>query len=431
MKARGTAPPPHGGALTTTSPTGGAVADRVGMWGDGLALGTSALLTSGAGLIGWLLATRLMTVEDVGVASAYVNSFLLVGAVAELGLGPALLRWLPRAGDRRGTLLRRVYLTVVPAAAVIALIWGLAVGPTLQAAVPTVAVAVFVLSGVIWTLKQLQDQVLTGLGAARWVPWENLLFSIARLAVLWVAAPTLGATAMVLSWMLPAAAAVLVVTLWLPRRLRRVGSGPGALPDRAEVRRFVGPVYPAAVCTAVFYNVTPLLVTLTAGPATGAVFFVVWMGLCTIDLAAVGFVNAVVIRLATDPDRPGDLIRRSAGRLAALLVPGLVVGWFAAPWLLGLFGPTYADDGTTLLRLILLGLIPRVAVLLAVGVHQAAGRGLPMALLQAGSVLGTATGLWWVHEHALPVLGVTFLVAETVLALLAWGQLRRRAGRSA
>src|SRR6187399_117409 len=226
------------------------------MVADGLALSASAAITAVAGMIGWIVAARLLPPAEVGDTSAFVSGFLLVAGIAKLGLGPAILRWLPRAGSRRRSLLSRSYLAV--------LLGGL-LGATVFVLVPAggqmvhrlpAGAALFVPAAVAWTLFQFQDSVLTGLGQARWVPVENGSFSVLRLALLAALAPVAGSLGLIASWLVPTLLGVGVVSVLLFLRVRP-GPVPGTLPDRREIVRLLAPTYPATVCVVVLYNLVP------------------------------------------------------------------------------------------------------------------------------------------------------------------------------
>ncbi|SDO73676.1 Membrane protein involved in the export of O-antigen and teichoic acid [Nakamurella panacisegetis] len=399
---------------------------RSGMLGDGLALGASALLTAGAGMVGWLLAARLLTASEVGATSSFVNSFILVAAIAELGLGPALLRWLPLSGGRTADLLKRVYLLVSVVAVAVGVGWLVLAGGSVTAAVPVVGGLLFVLASLGWTLFQLQDLVLTGVGAARWVPLENLLFSAARIVLLLLLGPSLGAKGLVLSWVIPTLVGVVVVNLALVVKGRSRPATDGVLPTRREVVKLVGPTYPATVFLAVLYNVVPLVVSARYGSALGAVFFIVWTGLNALDLAATGFVNAMVIRLARFSSDSRRLIRESILRSLAIFLPLLAVGFLLSHWVLGWFGPTYAAVGTDLLRVILIAFPARLMVVLVTGAHLAAGRGTVVALLQGLNAAGMMAVISLMPTPDLVWIGYGFLAIQAVIAAAGLLDLRRR-----
>jgi O-antigen/teichoic acid export membrane protein len=392
------------------------------MIADGLALSASAAITAVAGMVGWILAARLLPTAEVGDTSAFVSGFLLIAGIAELGLGPAILRWLPRAGALRPRLLARSYLAVLLGGLLGSAVFVLVpAGAEVVQKLPAGA-ALFIPAAVGWTLFQFQDAVLTGLGQARWVPVENGSFSVARLVLLGALAPIVGSFGLVLSWMVPTVLGVVIVTVLVFRRVRP-DPVPGVLPDRREIVRLLAPTYPATVCLVVLYNLVPLIILHRFGAEANAVFFVVWTAINALDVAATAFVNPLVVRMSAEPEHARALVRSSGGRLVLVFTPVLLIGGLLAGVLLAIFGPEYTQ-GAGLLRILLASQLPRLAVVLAVAVHLAAGRGTGVAILHAATALfAVLLALFMPTQLAF---GVGLLVAQCVLAVVVLADLRTR-----
>jgi len=62
---------------------------------DGLALSISAAMGSVAGLLGWVVSTRLIEPSEIGRAAEVVAAILMIGGIAQLNLGVGMLRWIP------------------------------------------------------------------------------------------------------------------------------------------------------------------------------------------------------------------------------------------------------------------------------------------------------------------------------------------------
>jgi hypothetical protein len=401
---------------------------------DGLALTAGTLVTAGTGMLCWLIAARLMPRAEVGAASEFVNGMLLVAGLAELALGPALLRWLPMAGARRRALLVRAYAVILSTSLLGSVVFLLLHSSVATAAARSGGYVLFVLAAVGWTFVQFKESVLPALGRATAALWVNCAFSVGRLLVLLVAASALRATGVVVSWVVPTVLAALATVLIVFSTVRApagdgtaIGADVGVLPDRREVFQLLVPTYVGTVFVDVLYNVVPLTVTARFGTAAGAVFFVAWMTVNAIDVASVGFVNSLVVRIAHEPLRVGALVRLAAGRLAMLFLPAILLGILLAGFMLTVFGHEYAQVGADLLRLLLLGYVGRLAVVLAVGVHLAQGGGLRVALLQGAGAVGMLVIVMLIPvSGGLTVIGVGFIVLQFVLAILAIADLCRR-----
>ncbi|MBB4684451.1 hypothetical protein [Amycolatopsis jiangsuensis] len=398
--------------------------------GTGTALSLSAVITGVAGLVCWVVAAGALPPEAVGRASAFVSGFVLIAGIAQLNVGLGLLRWLPGAGGRTAGLVGRGYLVVAVAAAVGGLVFVLL--PVGRQAAPGPLAALFVLASVCWAMFQLQDYVLAALGRVWWVPLFNGAFGLVRVAVLPVLGAALGSLGVLTSWVGPTVVctALASVLVFLQARRKRDESPRAELPSGRTVVSFLGPTYLATIGTTVLYNVVPLIVTARFGPASGAVFFVVWNGLTATDYALNGFVNSMVLRGSGDPAERPAILRAVATRLSLLVGAGAVGGLLLAPVLLGLFGPAYAGEGTTALRVVLVGIVARTVVALGVATKLMDGNGLGAARIQLSGTVLVVAGVVLLPSAvgiAGPALGFTLAqiaVAGTVLP----GLIRRMRG---
>lgn len=387
---------------------------------DGASLVVGAVLTSAVGVAAWVVAARLLPQEEVGHASAFVSGFLLVAGLGDLGLGAALLRWVPRAGRLRTALVARCYIIVLGgslAAACVVLV--LPTGDEITESVPRFGTAAFLFAAVAWAMFQFQDSVLVSLGRARWVPYENATIGFARVGVLALAGPVFGAAGILLSWIAPALAGVAVVSVLLYRALTREpppDTASPVLPDRREVLRLLAPTYPAKVTSSLLTDLVPLLVIGRFGPVAGAVFFLVWMAGNTFDYAAISFAQSVIVRISHEPHRTRELFALASRRLAAVCVPALVLAVLLAHPLLSVFGGDYADQGAWLLRLVLIGCLPRLVVTLVVAAGIAHGRGRLVALLEGSSAVGVLGVVAVVPVAHLALTGLGFVVVQCLVA---------------
>ncbi|HEX3784320.1 MAG TPA: hypothetical protein VHX38_32075 [Pseudonocardiaceae bacterium] len=394
---------------------------------DGIWLSLGAAFTSVAGLIGWLVSAHLASREVVGTTTAFTSGFLLVASLSQLSLGPAVLRWIPRAGGRSAALLSRTYLVIIGGALVgVGVFFALPAGRLALAALPGWGLPLFTATTLVWAVMQFQDPVLTSFGKAGVVLAKNFGFGIGRVGILLIAGATGGALGIVLSWAVPAGIAAIVVSVLVARAAAKRRALPdGLLPDRTELTHLLGPTYLATIGQSLLYYLLPLIVTGRVGVADGAVFFVVWTAVTALDVAGTAFVNSLVVRVAADPGRVRELAKTAGTRLALLFGPLMVVGIAIAHPLLNLFGRAYAELGATALQLVLLGCLPRLLVLLTIGVSQAQGKGFIVAGLQLSSA-ATMIPVALFLPARLTTIGLGFAIVQVLVAGAAGFVLRHR-----
>ena len=105
---------------------------------DGMALVLSSAISSAVGLLYWVVAARMFDPTTVGINTTVVSTLGLLGIIAQLNLGSAMLRFVPVVGRGARALVAACYATGIGAALVIGTGFALGAGwwaPDLQVAV--------------------------------------------------------------------------------------------------------------------------------------------------------------------------------------------------------------------------------------------------------------------------------------------------------
>jgi O-antigen/teichoic acid export membrane protein/aminoglycoside phosphotransferase len=410
------------------------------LYRNGYALVASSLLTSALGLAYWVIAARAFSPAAVGVSAALISSMALLTSISQLNLTGALNRFLPRAGPAAGRFVVRSYLLALGVSAVASVIFIAGLGlwsPRLEFLADQPELAVwFVVATMAWTIFVLQDSVLAGIRQAAWVPAENLVFSIAKIGLLFAAAavfPTLG---IFVSWSLPAVVLVVPVTLLLFRRLIpahvRQTRGREQPVGTWGVARYAAADYTAYLVWAGTIGVLPLIVLQQLGPEANAYFFVSWAIAYSLYLISSSMGMAMLAEASLEPDQLRAHQRRTIVESARLVVPGALVVTVGAPLILGLMGSSYSAEAVTLLRLLALSAVPFIVVAAHVNAARVKNRmRVVVGTFAALSGLVFALGLPLMHVLGIVGLGVAWLAAQSaVAAAIAISHLDRRSWRS-
>ncbi len=219
-----------------------------------------------------------------------------------------------------------------------------------------------------WSIFNLQDGVLTGLRRTGWVPVENGLYALAKIGVLLacvVVLPTLG---IVVSWVVPSIAIVVVVSVilarrWIPAYMATHSDRRPALDDRT-LATFVAADSMGALFALGASTLLPVLVVGAVGPSTGAYFAITWTILAALMLVPINMAASLTVESVHARAALGPQVRRLAVHLYRLLIPLVVAVIVLAGWGLHLFGAAYSDNATTALRVGALGLLPFAATTL-------------------------------------------------------------------
>lgn len=398
---------------------------RTPLFRNGYALMLSAAATSGLGVVYWMLATRYYSAEVVGLNSAVISAMLLVAGVAQLSLVSVITRFLPRAGRATGRLVGGAYALTLSVAALAGLLFVLGVrlwSPALAFLGSTPLFALwFVLATMAWCIFTLQDSVLAAMQQAVWVPIENTIFAVAKIALLLLFAWPSARYGIFASWTIPGAAVLLPISYLIFRRLlprhtqASLAQAEPLLPRRIAgyaASNYIGSMLSLAVNT-----LLPLLVLHQLGPKANAYFAQPWLIASSLQLIAGNMAVSLTVEAATDRDQLAGYTRRALVHSARLLVPLVALMLLGAPMLLSLFGRAYAAEGAGLLRLLALGALPNLVNMLYLSVARVRNRVGVIVVVQATlcvSTLGLSYTL--LHWYGIMGIGIAWLSSQTLVA---------------
>jgi O-antigen/teichoic acid export membrane protein len=318
--------------------------------------------TAVLGLAYWAVATHLFSARDVGLAAAASSTALFLAAIGALGIPLLLLAELESvpALARRVTYSTGMYISCLTV--LILSLGTLALSPFLGASLriigddPTMA-ALFVIGSVATMAALTFSNAAIGLHRGAAQLWQGSLASALKLAVVGVLVlvGTRTAPGLLVAWVL----ALVVSLVCMPMlRLEPTPAGEGNISHRVALARRYGAlslkhhVLNLSI-NSVFY-IVGLIAALLLLPRQLAYFTAAFL------LESTAMVIPYLLALSLFAEVSGDLrllhrhVRRTLPLGMALCGGIVIIAQVAAPFALRIFGPAYAMNGTTALRLLVL-----------------------------------------------------------------------------
>jgi O-antigen/teichoic acid export membrane protein len=391
-----------------------------------LILGTGVTSLLGVGF--WALAAHSYSARVVGLNAAAISAMTLVAEACTLGLSAVLVRYLPVAGGSTRKLVSRSYALTISLALIFGLLAALTTGiwsPKLGFLGGGGWLIGFVLATGATTIFTLQDSVLTGLRAAKWIPLENSLYALAKLLLLIVLASTLTGSGPFVAWTAPLAFAVVIVNYLIFKRLIPSVSGEGRL-DRSKLLSMATGNYAGKLFTLAGNLYMPILVANRVSAADAAYFYVPWMVSLAIELVALNVMTSLTVEAASDMDQLRDLSRRALRQTLRLVIPVAALVVLVAPLALLVFGQAYADEGSSLLRLLMIGMVPNAIVTLGISVARIEHRGRIVVSVQGAHCVAVLLfSALLLPSLGIDAVGYVWTASQTVLALVLLATLLR------
>jgi O-antigen/teichoic acid export membrane protein len=314
----------------------------------------TTLMMAGGGAVFWVIAARLQSAENVGLAGSLVSAADALALFAQLGLNITLMRTMP-ISRRKAADVATASVVVFTAGAAFALIYCLLLpltSPRLTEVLGSPwAIGLFCVLVAATALNVLTDSIFLSIDRVMsFLRLNGILLTVGKLALPFtlVGAGALGLYGAVGgATLLCAIASVLVIFRHVPGRRSLRPSR-----ELVESGRFAGAGYLAYVLHVVPQMVLPLVVINALGAAGGGVFF--------ISFQIVMLQNAIILAVANstyaeaERAREGRLavVRNGAVTMLVCSIVGIAAMYVMAPLFLQIFGDHYADEGTTTLRIL-------------------------------------------------------------------------------
>lgn len=394
----------------------------------------TTVVTSAVGYGYWLMAARLFSAADVGLAAALISAMLLASALSDLGVRTGLVQLLPRRSSSRSWSLTLTTALVTGAAA------GAAAAVLVVAFLPVVSerftllrnpwASALLIAGVVGTTTSgVLDYAAVATRSSRAMFLRNLVAAVAKL--IFLALPfvtTLGARGVLLSWVAPTVLST-ALGFGLVRRVY-----PGYRPT------FKG--YSAEV-KAIFRTITahhainlgnlaplfflPIMVALRVSSAQTAYFYTTWRVGTLFAMVSPAVSSSMFAEGANSTRAATALARSSLKLIGVLLVPAVVIFLLCGRPILSFLGPEYAHYGWPLLLVLLASAAPDAITNVYTSLLRVEGRlrlAAAMNLSMAAVCLGVA---WALLPHvgivgagyawlAAQLLGVVVIVVDKWMA---------------
>ena len=384
------------------------------------------------GFVFWGLAARLYRPEDVGMASAVISAVALVSGIAGLGVGIGVVRFLPEARAPRrllntaftfnamtAILVGGVFLAGLSlwspslvilrenslySAGFLAYTTATTLGTVIQMAFVARRQALYALiqTSVINGSRLLLIPVLVGLGAA------GLVGAVAMSVVLALAFSLLG---------------------FLPQVEPGYRPHPDfSWPDLAAIIPYSAGNYVAGLLTQTLQVLLPLIVLEMLGPASSGYTYIAWMLGSLLASPGMALAGSAFAEGSNAPHRLTAILIRSATWAFLLTLPAAMILGVAAPWVLLLFGPSYAQNASELLR----WLVAAAPLVVLTGlyftylrVQKQIGRLITLSIIMAAISLGVAVTL--MPRLGIAAGGIGWLAGNGIVATIALGSVWRDA----
>lgn len=386
----------------------------------------SILVTSGLGVLYWVVAAQFFDQAAVGLSSTLISTMILLGTVGMMGLGTLLMGEIPRHPADAPALL----LTALVAATAMGGLLGVLFGVLAPAwsdefavfATQPLTIGLFA-AGVGLTASTLVlDHALFGMLRGDLQLWRNGVFAFIKLVFLIIVGMlVIDGSGMLIynTWIL---GIVVSCVVFIRPLSRSIAHWQGWQLRWSMLRHLGGSALAHHTLNLALEappRIVPLIITSLHSPEIAASFYIAWMVAALIFMVPHSLTTMLYAVSAAEPKLLARKLRFTL-RMSLLVVGALIAGTLiSADLLLGIFGANYVDQAGGALRLFAIGAlfgIVKPHFIAVYRVQQRVKAGLPYIILFSVSEVVCAT-IGFLYG-GLTGLGVGWLVSLILEALV-------------
>lgn len=337
---------------------------HIPLYSNAVYLMVAQVIAALLGFAFWVMVARSYSPVDVGLASALIAAMGLLVLFSRLGMGWGLIRFLPHSGKNASSIINTVFVTGILTSTAVTFIFVAGLSFWSPALLfmrhDPVYLTAFVLFTIVSTLSILVDHAFIASRRAGFTLSRGLIFNLLKLPLPIMLAVFFHSFGIFASWGISLCVALLLsFLLFLPRV--QPGYRPRFTLSRGVVNEMVHFSFANYIGTLFWAApgmLLPLIVVNLLGAESNAYFYIASAlgGGLTMVPGAISM--SLFAEGSYEEERLGLNIRRSLKMTYLILVPAVILILAIAGKLLLLFGSSYAENATTLLRIIAITALP-------------------------------------------------------------------------
>jgi O-antigen/teichoic acid export membrane protein len=414
-------------------------AKRSSLYNNAFYLMLNNACTSLLGFIFWYIMARSFITSDVGIGSALNSASGLLASFAGLGLGIGLVRFVPDFKENAISLINSAFTLVGVVAIMGSIVYLVGIkywAPDLIFLYEnfwlTSCFLVFTASAAV---SSMIDQSFIAARSSQHVLWKNMISSLLKLFLpvfVFESMKGFGIFAGIGTALLIAVAISLLS--FLPKVY--VGYFPQLVCDRdllKQVLPFSFTNYLSGLLSSAPKFIYPLMILNVMGPEQNAYFYMAFMIAMALEIIPTSLAQSLFAEGSHNPKRLGGGDGRRSLLLAVLLsIPAISGVVLLGGWILHLFGPAYAENGTGVLRILVFSIIPLCVNKFFMAVNQVKKRvSLIMGQSAFMAIISIGMGYWLLCSVGIEGIGIAYLMAQLLWAVIAlWPLWKELNGKS-
>ena len=308
---------------------------------------------SAFGFVFWIIASRLYTPAEIGLATSLISVTSLLTTFSLFGLNNVIIRFLPTSSDRNRLISTALVVTSLGSVltGILFLLWAHVVhNPVIQLGAFSVVAPIFIALIFLQTTGIILDSVFVAQRNAKYILFKNSLFSIAKIALpfLFFALGSIGIVysitiATLLAWLAGLFWVIMIISFKFTSPKTKALTG---------MRRFAMGNYLGNLFGALPTSLLPLIIVSRLGAQEAAYFYMPMMIIALINVIPSANAQSLFAEASNNEKELANHLRKALRYLFLILTPAVITVGIFGYLILGFFGPEYAETGTRVLQIL-------------------------------------------------------------------------------
>lgn len=330
----------------------------------------SNLLTAFSGYLFWMIAARRFSDLAIGFVSAIFSAMLLIGLISDFGFNEGLIRYLPVSPDSSAgdALINRTFSLRVLIVLAVASLFLMGINWFSPGLSPLLIrpsfLVIFILLVIINGILTLSSSVFIALRKAVYVFLSALIFNCLKIFFV-IVFPTSPETLILLSSVSLAFLLTTVAILFFLMPKAKYAYQPRINLHFSGLNTFLKYSTSNQIANVLLQLpifLLPLLVINHLGPEANARFYIAYMTAGLLRTAGLSVSQSVFAESSSDSNNLLNNVRSGIWLSLGLILFGGLAFYFLAPRILSTFGKEYSEQGTHLLRWLIISVAPFILI---------------------------------------------------------------------
>jgi O-antigen/teichoic acid export membrane protein len=379
------------------------------------------------GFLFWVIAARFYDPGIIGLTLALLSILTLFTMIAELGFSIGIVRFIPSAGKNEISLINTCFTVSSFLSVLLAIVfifglplWGSTYIPLFESPLFSF---LFIIFSIFYTLFFIIPHIFLGKRTTKYVVYINSIAGISKigflLIIIFISRNVLGL--FFISGISIFIAILIGIYVFLPKVTPSFHLYPTINFELLrDIRNYSAVNYISNILLQLPPLILPLMIVGILGPEMNAYFQMSWTFISITQVVPTALFNSLLAESTHEEKLNKVNLKKAIFLMFALLIPISFLLFIIPNVVLSLYGPTYAEQGTTLLRILTLSIIPWGIIYLFISVERLKKSGKSIIYINfLSSILCIGLSYFLMLNWGLPGLGIGYLTGQLVAAIIA------------